>query len=63
MYQSLDLYSYLLKEVNDFIAWAETLSLENKNECQHFQSLLMTLCLIVIGGQRKELILDFTIEV
>ncbi|MCW5953318.1 MAG: hypothetical protein KIT69_13775 [Propionibacteriaceae bacterium] len=32
-------------------------------ENQDFQNYLMTLALMVIGGQRKELILSFTIEV
>lgn len=60
----LGLFVYLFEEINDFIQCEKSKKIKiTKEESQKFQSQLMTLAMIVIGAQRKELILDFTIEV
>lgn len=61
----IGLYVHVLKNMNAIMKDREkiTIGKNGKNQCQDFQSYLMTLALMAIGSQRKELILSFNIQV
>jgi len=55
-------YEKILEEINELVVQCNSGALE-EDEAAEFQSLLMTMLLFTIGGQRKEVIMGLTVEV